>query len=360
MTCALATVRLDEILRVGRMRNASDVHLRAGSAPVLRIDGALQPQQTLLTGEEELQALIESVLDSGAQMQLAETGDASVARRFEGVGAVRVHAYRTASGPCLAIRFLASTIPTCDSLGLPAAVAEFAEKPHGLVIFSGPTGSGKSTALAALIDRINRTQTRHVITIEDPIEYEHLPDRSLIDQRELGRDVTSFDEAVRGALRSDPDVILVGEMRDAQTMQAALTAAETGHLVFSTLHTGDVPQTIDRVLAALDGSREEHARSRAAQAIAGVVCLRLVPRASGAGRRCAAEVLVANDAVRSIIRGGRTHQLRNVLATSRHAGMQTLEADLSRLVAGKEISPSAARLATDRPDEVRVDAGAAA
>jgi twitching motility protein PilT len=346
-------VRLSEVLRVARLRGASDVHLCAGASPVFRVDGVLEAQPTLVPTEEELAALAASLLSPRIMDLLAEKGDATVTQRAPDAGTVRVHAYRTARGTCLAIRLLAPGVPSLESLHLPAAVATFADKPHGLVIFAGPTGSGKSTSLAAVVDRINRTQARHVMTIEDPIEYEHTPNRCVIDQREVGRDVQTFAAAIYGALRSDPDVILVGEMRDALTMHAALTAAETGHLVLTTLHTGDAAQTVDRIVGVFQGDAQEHIRLQLAQTLVGVVCTRLLPRASGQGRRSAAEVLIANDAVRNIIRDGKTHQIRNIISTSRQIGMQTLEAHLSDLIARREITLDAARLVTERPNELR-------
>ncbi len=353
MTAALAPVRLSEVLRVARLRNASDVHLGAGFLPVLRVDGALEAQQTLVPTPDEIRAVTASLLGEAARDMLARTGDVTVSMQVEDVGRIRVHAYRSANGISLAIRLLASGVPSLESLHLPPVVASFAERPHGLVIFAGPTGSGKSTALAAILDRMNRTQARHVITIEDPIEYEHRSNRSVVNQRELGRDVSTYADAVRGALRSDPDVILVGEMRDAQTMHAALNAAETGHLILTTLHTGDAAQTVDRIVGVFGGEKHEQIRMQLAQTLVAVVCMRLLPRASGQGRRCAAEVLICNDAVRNMIRDGKTHQIRNIVSTSRQAGMQTLEAHLSEMVSRREILLDHARLVTERPDELR-------
>jgi twitching motility protein PilT len=352
MTAVFAPVRIAEVLAVARFRNASDVHLCAGEPPVLRVDGALETQQTVVTTAEEVEAVAASLLDASAARNLATRGDVSIARTLDTLGTIRVHAYRTARGTCLAIRLLAKSIPNLESLELPAVVAAFADRPNGLVIFAGPTGSGKSTALAAIIDRINRTQARHILTIEDPIEYVHLSASSLVNQRELDRDVDSFSDAIYGALRCDPDVILVGEMREPKTMHAVLTAAETGHLVLTTLHTGDAAQTVDRIVGVFDGQRQEQIRLQLAQTLVGVVCMRLLPRAGGSGRRCAAEVLIANDAVRNLIRDGKTHQLRNVISTSRQSGMQTLEAHLADLIARREVALEAARALTNRPSEL--------
>lgn len=353
MTATLAPVRLSEVLRLARLRNASDVHLCAGVAPVLRVDGVLETQHTLVPTAEEVGAVTASLLDRRALDILAAQGDATATRDADDVGTIRVHAYRTSQGTCLAIRLLSAGVPSLESLHLPPAVHAFADRPHGLVIFAGPTGSGKSTALAAIIDRINRTQARHILTIEDPVEYRHVCSHSVINQRELGRDVPAYSQAIYGALRCDPDVILVGEMRDPETMHAALTAAETGHLVLTTLHTGDAPQTVDRIVGAFEGDKQEQVRLQLAQTLIGVVCMRLVTRSGGQGRRCAVEVLVANDAVRNVIRDGKTHQLRNIIATGRQWGMQTLEAHLSELIAGRDISLDCARLVTDRPGELR-------
>jgi twitching motility protein PilT len=353
MTAALAPVRLSEVLRLARMRNASDVHLCPGVAPLLRVDGALEAQQTLAPTADEIAAAATSILHREALGTLEECGDATISQRVDDAGSVRIHAYRTSAGISLAIRLLSAAIPSLESLQLPAVVSTLADAPHGLIIFAGPTGSGKSTALAAAIDRINRTQARHIVTIEDPIEYEHAPNRSMINQRELGRDVPTYAQAVYGALRSDPDVILIGEMRDPQTMRAALTAAETGHLVLTTLHTGDAAQTVDRIVGVFAGDLQEQIRLQLAQTLAGVVCMRLLPRANGRGRRAAVELLLANDAVRNTIREAKTHQLRNIIATSRQAGMQTLEADLCELIARREVTMEAARAVASRPDELR-------
>lgn len=357
MTALLAHVRLRELMRAARLQNASDVHVCAGLRPALRIDGVLELQQMPDTTPEELLAMSSALLDEDAIATLHGLGDVTVTRPDGEGGSVRVHAYREAGGISLAIRLLAAGVPSLESLQMPAIVGSFLERPQGLVIFAGPTGSGKSTALAALVDRINRTQARHVLTIEDPVEYRHRSDRSIITQRELGRDVRTYADALRGALRSDPDVILIGEMRDSLTMHAALTAAETGHLVFTTLHTGDAAQTIDRIVGAFTGPHREQARMQLAQTLVAVVCTRLLPRANARGRRSAVEVLVATDAVRALIRDGKTHQLRNAISTGRSAGMQTLESHLAELVAHREVSPESAKLASGRCGELRFENG---
>jgi twitching motility protein PilT len=307
----------------------------------------------------ELEAVASTLLNERARAIFEANGDVTVSYDSQEIGAVRIHAYRTARGITLAIRLLCKDIPSLESLHLPAAVEEFAQRSQGLVIFAGPTGSGKSTALAAIVDRINRSQSKHVVTIEDPIEYRHECGKSIVTQREIGTDVESYEAAIFGALRSDPDVILVGELREPETMHAALTAAETGHLVLTTLHTGDAPQTIDRIVGAFGGGLQEQMRIQLAQTLIGVVCLRLLPRLSAQGRRAAAEVMVVNDAVRSLIRDAKSHQLRNVIATNRTIGMQTLEMHLSELVSRREIPIEAARASCGHPSDIRSNEAAA-
>jgi twitching motility protein PilT len=236
---------------------------------------------------------------------------------------------------------------------LPAIVATFTTRTNGLIVFTGPTGSGKTTALAALIDRLNRTTERVVVTVEDPVEYVHEPVRSVIAHCEIGRDVENYATALHGFMRADPDVILVGEMRDRSTMEAVLSAAETGHLVLSTLHTIDAAQTVDRIIDAFASDTQSQIRTQLASTLLAIISLRLVPLRNGDGRVAATEILIGTDAVRAMIREGKTHQLRNAISTGRAAGMRTLETSLSDLVVRGTISIDAARLAANRPNEVR-------
>lgn len=358
MNAALALVRFEEVLRIGRTLGASDLHLCAGMPPVLRIDGALEYQDAPAPTKAEMTALTSALFDERGLRALQRTGDASMTYRHAELGGVRVHAYR-ADGTVLALRLLAPSVPSFQSLHLPAVAATFAERSHGLVIFAGPTGSGKSTALAALIGLVNSRHAKHIITIEDPVEYLHRSDKSFISQREVGEDSPTFAQAVHGALRSDPDVMLIGEMRDAATMRAAITAAETGHLVLTTLHTADAPQTVERITGVFGGDTQQLVRLQLAQTLVAVVCMRLVPRSSGTGRLCACEVLLGTDAARSLIREGKTHQLRGLIETSRAAGMQTLEADLSEMASRGEITLGAARSASVRESELRIGVMAA-
>lgn len=357
MSAVLAPARFEELLRVAQAKNASDIHVRPDVPPALRVDGALQILDAPALDAGETAALAQMLLEPNAQDRLVRRGDATQGINSAGARNLRVHAYRAASGIALAVRLLPAEVPALESLHLPPAVSAFTGHPHGLVIVTGPTGSGKSTTLASMTDRINRSRTGHILTIEDPIEFVHAQHRCIVTQREVGRDVETFSDALHGALRSDPDVIVLGEMRDAETMHAALTAAETGHLVFATLHTGDTAQTVDRIASAFPASAQDRVRTQLAQTLIGIAGVRLIPRACGAGRRCAAEVLVATDAVRNVIRDGKLHHLRNIVATSRSAGMQTLESALSEIVMRGEVHLADARAATDRPDEI---AGAAA
>jgi len=352
MSAALGETRLKEALQFGRLSRASDIHLHTGFPPVFRVDGKLSAQSTVAIAEGEIEAMLHATLDAPARKQLHGVGDVSVRHADSGAGDVRIHAYRTFNGNALAVRLLFKGMPKMESLQLPRALEDLSRAAHGLVIVSGPTGSGKTTALAAVVDHINATQAKHIVTIEDPIEYRHDNARSVVDQREVGKDVASFAAAVVGVLRCDPDVIVVGEMRDASTISATLLAAETGHLVFATMHTADAAQTIDRITGAFDGAAQMQARVQLAQSLLGVICMRLIPRARAAGRRCAAEVLLANQAVRALIRDGRTHQLRNVMVTSGHSGMQTLESHLRDLVVRGEVAAQEAAAATEQLDDI--------
>jgi len=351
---SLGTIRIADLVRSARARGATDLHFGGADRPALRIDGRLAALDMPPVAEGETRAFLVAALSAAqfARLDARGSADGAAPRSADG-GPYRVHAYRHGHGLRVAIRLLAESVPSLEALALPAAVATFAHHPAGLVLFTGPTGSGKTTALAALIDRINRTSERNVVTVEDPVEYVHVAARSLVTHCEIGRDVDDYAEAVRGFLRADPDVILIGEMRDRETMAAALTAAETGHLVFATLHTNDAAQTVDRIVDAFPADAHAQIRTQFAAVLTGIVALRLVPRHDRAGRRAAAEILIGTDAVRALIREGKTHQLRNTIVTGRAAGMQTLEAHLSELVVRGEITLADARAATNRRAEVR-------
>jgi twitching motility protein PilT len=349
----IGLLRIGELLDLARARAASDLHLGAGQRPSLRIDGRLVMLEVEPVAPEALAAFCSQVLGAEGGRRLSEAGSADAAVRSGAGAPYRLHAYRSAAGLRAAYRLHAVAVPALERLGLPPIVASFVGRPNGLVLFTGPTGSGKTTALAALVDRINRTSERLVVAVEDPIEYVHAPLRSLIVHCAVGTDVADYDEALRGFLRADPDVILVGEMRDRATIEAVLTAAETGHLVLSTLHTNDAPQTIDRIIDAFPSAAHAQVRNQLAATLIAIVSLRLVPRRDGPGRAAACEVLVGTDAVRAMIREGKTHQLHNALATGRAAGMQPLEVHLSELVVGGHVDLDAARAVANRPADVR-------
>lgn len=360
MRPGLANIRFSDALAIATLRRASDIHFSPGSSSAIRVDGDLQFLPGSPIAAEETLALAEHLLDDAGSERMRQRGDASATWCSEDGQTLRVHAFIAAKNVHLALRLLHRRVPSLDELHMPHAVSSLAERHRGLVLFAGPTGAGKSTSLAALLGDINKRQSRRIITIEDPIEYRHESDKSCISQREVGRDVPDFSSAVTGALRADPDVIMIGEMREAATMRAAITAAETGHLVLSTLHTGDAVQTIDRIIDAFEGEQQAQIRSQLSSALVAVVCQRLVARARGGGRCLAAEILFANDAVRATIREGRTHQLRNTMLTGRQSGMQTLEHHLSELMQSGLIDRSSAEAVSERHGELRAGAGAPA
>ncbi len=346
-------IRFNDAVHLAQSRGASDIHLVPGVRTVLRVDGALEYVDGPAVTALETGYLARRLLDEVSMARLEERGDVTSSSSGVEGGTMRIHASRTQGDVALSIRLLPRSIPSLESLHLPSVVHGFGRKQRGLIIFAGPTGSGKSTSMAAVIDEINRSQPRRIVTIEDPIEFRHASDCSMIVQREVGRDVPNFSDAVVGALRADPDVIMIGEMRDTTTMHAALTAAETGHLVLATVHTGNAVQTVDRIVDAFSGSEQPQIRAQLAVCLVAVVCQRLLPRASGGGRRVAAEVLVATDAVRATIREGRTHQLRNVMLTGRQYGMQTLEHHLSELLTERVIDAGSATAASERQSELQ-------
>jgi twitching motility protein PilT len=344
---------LDEMIR----RGASDLLLVPGSVPVARVDGRLERLSLPSIGDHTVRDLFRSHLSRRAHSHLADRGSADFSLRMSDAGdrrawRFRVNLQRQGAGLAAAVRALPRRIPTLDELNLPPSLADLATASGGLVLVCGPTGSGKSTTLAAMLDRLNRTDFRHVITIEDPVEYEHSNDRSVFEQIEIGGDAPEFSTALRASLRRDPDVILVGEMRDLETVSTALTAAETGHLVLSTLHTGDSAQAIHRIIDVFPASQQEQIRHQLALSIRAVVCQQLLPTADGRGRFPAVEVLVATYAIRNHIRKGNTDRLYNELTSGRGHGMQTMEHSLFELVDRGVITADQARARSSRPDEL--------
>ncbi len=335
MTHAPAPLRFRDAILCARRRRASDVHVQANCPPMLRVDGGLVALSEPDFTQGDVATIVDAYLADDERAALDEGGDVSVAWSDDR-GRMRAHLYRSATGYAVAVRLLEPAVPSLALLGMPDAVAALAERERGLVVVAGPTGSGKSTTVAAMVDRINASRPCRILTIEDPIEYHHASRRSIVVQREIGRDTPSAAAAVRGALRADPDVIVVGEMRDPDTMRIALGAAETGHLVVTTLHSNDAAQTIDRIVDAFEGNAAIQVRAQLAAVLTGVVYQTLVARRSG-GRRAAVEILVGTDAARNVIRDGKTHQLRNVMETGRRFGMQTLSQHLDELSRSGEI-----------------------
>lgn len=337
---------LSDAVRFARSKNASDLHVEAGAPAAVRIDGVLQPVDQAPLSPGDVEAFAAELM--GTRAMRADESDVSVALCDDELGTLRGHVFRSLMGIAVAVRLFPRSIPALESLDLPQGVADLGERARGLMLIAGPTGSGKSTTMAALVDRINDRTAKRIVTIEDPIEYRHANRHSFVTQREIGRDTPSLDAALRGALRSDPDVIVVGELRDVDAVRAALTAAETGHLVLATVHTGDAPQTVDRIVDAFEGAAAAQVRAQLAGVLLGITCQRLVRRADGNGRRAVVEVMVATEGVRNLIRDAKTHQLANAIATGRQHGMQTLAQHAAELLRLRRIDPAdAAALGAD-------------
>jgi twitching motility protein PilT len=311
--------------------NGSDLILSTGAHASARVDGRLRPIGGERMTSGDIVEIVRSITNDEQRDLLEEHRDLDFSFNWKNRARLRANVFYQRGTLALALRVLPYEIPTAESLGVPAAVIDWADGYHGLVLVTGPTGSGKSSTLAALVDRINRRRPVHIITIEDPIEYLYRHAKAVVNQREVGTDVPSFARGVRAALRENPDVILVGEMRDLETIQIAITAAETGHLVLATLHTNDVSQSIDRVIDVFPSAQQTQVRLQFANALVGIVHQQLLPRLDG-GRVAAHEVLVATPAVRNLIREGKSGQIRNVVVTGSAYGMQTLETALNRLI----------------------------
>ena len=321
-------ILLEEIVR----KNASDLHLQVGLPPMMRVDGVLTPFSGYSQlNAEEVEQLVFAILDDDQRKILIKDKEFDFSFAFGDLGRFRVNAFHEKGNLAASLRLIPTQIKTINELGLPQAIQSFADYPRGLILVAGPTGSGKSTTLAALINKINSEKAQHIITIEDPIEFTHKSKRSAIVQREVHYDTYSFSAALRSSLRQDPDVVLIGEMRDLETISAAITIAETGHLVFATLHTNSAAQSIDRMIDVFPPHQQPQVRSQLANILQGICAQRLVP-AIGGGRVVAAEIMVANAAIRNIIREGKTHQLDTVIQTGADQGMQTMDRTLVKMV----------------------------
>jgi twitching motility protein PilT len=348
-----ATFSIDDLLEHMVALGASDLHVTTGSAPVIRLNGRLERIEEFprLT-PDDTQRILYRILSTEQQKHLEINRQIDVSYAIPGLARFRVNVYFQRESLGAAFRMIPTEIKTLEDLGLPPQLHELATKPRGLVLVTGPTGSGKSTTLAAVIDEINRTRDDHIMTIEDPIEFLHRHKRCLVNQREIGPDAVSFGEALRGALRQDPDVILLGEMRDLETIATALTAAETGHLVFATLHTQDAPSTIDRLIDVFPAAQQEQVRVQISSTIQGVVTQTLVPTIDGSGRVAATEILLPDDAVRNLIRQAKVEQIYSVMQTGSSKGMQTLEQSLVDLVSRGIITQDTALSRSSRPDQL--------
>lgn len=336
-------IRIELLLEEVVKKKASDLHLQVGLPPMLRVDGRLIPVQGgQVLDENSIEKLIFAMLDDDQKQILLKDKEFDFSFAFGDLGRFRVNAFHERGNLAAALRLIPNAITTVEELGLPKIVNKFTEYPRGLVLVTGPTGSGKSTTLAAMIDRINSERAEHIITIEDPIEFTHKSNKSVVVQREVHYDTYSFSASLRSSLRQDPDVVLIGEMRDLETISAAITIAETGHLVFATLHTNSASQSIDRMIDVFPPHQQPQIRAQLANILMAICSQRLIP-AIGGGRVAAAEILIATPAVRNIIREGKAHQLEAVIQTGAEYGMQSMDKTLVNLIHNGTITYDEAR-----------------
>jgi twitching motility protein PilT len=338
-----------EVIEAG----ASDLHLTVGAPPMVREKGRLRALDYPKLTSQDTREIVYSILNNDQRKKLENEWQIDLSYSVPSRARFRVNAYFQRASIGAVMRTIPQDIPAFDSLGLPEILKDFTHKPRGFVLVTGPTGSGKSTTLASMIDMINEQRHEHIMTVEDPIEFLHRHKNCVVNQRELGSDAQSFSLALKSALRQDPDVILVGEMRDLETMSTAITAAETGHLVFATLHTQDTAQTIDRIVDSFPPAQQHQVRTQLSIALQGVVTQQLIPTADGTSRVCACEVMVPTPAVRNLIREGKTHQLYSALQTGGAHGMQTMDSALADLVRGGVITRQLAESRSSTPEELK-------
>jgi twitching motility protein PilT len=341
--------RIDAFLKLGMAQGCSDIHLAVGVPPMLRLHGDLMPIKFRDLGDQELEGYIEEILSESQKDRFRRREDIDFSYVSGDGGRFRVNVYHKATGVGATFRNIPSVIPSLDSLGLPAIIAKFCDEHQGMVLVTGSTGTGKSTTLAAMIDLLNTTRSLNIISLEDPIEFVHSSKRSQVVQRELGTHIPSFAEGVRASLREDPDVILVGELRDAETISMAMTAAETGHLVLGTLHTTSAVKSVDRIIDALPADQREQTKSFLSHSLHAVVTQNLIKTPDGRGRRAVVEIMVMNRAIAKLIMTEQTHQIPAQLQTGRDVGMQLMDQALLNAINAKLVDPDDAyRFATDR------------
>lgn len=352
---------IDDLLKEVVQYKASDLHVSAGMPPVIRVDGNLMRTKYPAFTPATIEDLLFPMLNNEQRRSLEQTWELDMSYGITGVGRFRVNIYKNRGTYAAAFRTVNNVIPSFDTLGLSDVVRSITERPRGLILVTGPTGSGKSTTLASMIDYINETRSEHILTIEDPIEFIHKSKKSVIHQRELGQDTRSFANALKSALREDPDIILVGEMRDIETISLALTAAETGHLVFGTLHTSSASQTIDRIIDVFPEGQQQQIRVQLGSCLEAVFAQTLLPKlhpnGTKKGRIMAQEILVKNNAVSNMIREGKSAQIYSAIQTGAGSGMQTLEFALAELYKQKLVTAEDALMKSQRPDELRRLAG---
>jgi twitching motility protein PilT len=334
--------QIDAFFKMMHEVGASDLHLSSGSQPIIRLHGDLQRVKFKTLEHEDLKKMLYEITPEQKVKEFEETGDIDFSYEVPKLARYRVNFFVQRKGVAAVFREIPQEVATIEDLGLPSVLKSFATLPKGLVVVTGPTGSGKSTTLAAIIEYANRKRKDHILTIEDPIEFVLEPTGCLINQREVGRDTRGYKEALRGALREDPDIILVGEMRDQETIELALEAAETGHLVFSTLHTISAPKTIDRIIEVFPGHMQGQIRSGLAESLRGIVAQTLLKRSDKPGRTAACELLIATPAVRNLIRENKIFQINSVIETGRKYGMQSLDDSIMKQLMDKKISPEEA------------------
>lgn len=334
---------IEALLREMHARGASDLHIAVGAPPSIRVHGSLMPLGGEPVNPAEAEEMAADLLGEERSIRFRTQGELDFAYALPGADRFRINVYRQKGYAAVSARSIPEKIPTMEQLGLPASLAALAHKPQGLILVTGPTGSGKSSTLAAMINDVNMKTSKHIVTLEDPIEFMHEHRKSLVHQREVGLDTASFADGLRAALRQDPDVILVGEMRDLETISSAITAAETGHLVLATLHTTDAPKTIDRIIDAFPAHQQAQVRTQLSSVLTAVISQRLLPNRGGQGRTCATEILINTPAVANLIRSEKVHQIRSVMQTGKAFGMHTLEMNLREHLQRGQVDPAAAK-----------------